>query len=164
MKKHLVWMASASIFSALLTSPAYAQIDRPPQCTGYTSYYLLPNGNCLDLTSLTELGSLYGQIEALNREATPIIAREMGLRSENRLTFLTGQLVNQSSQSLWVNGATFTFTRRLEGQTVAYATVNVPVLQSVPPGGVGTVDALVEVRGYQTTAIRLDSVVAWEAR
>ncbi|MBD2156016.1 hypothetical protein [Leptolyngbya sp. FACHB-16] len=162
MKKHLVWVASASILSFLPAIPAHAQIDRPAQCEEYVSYYLLPNGNCLNLTVFTELGSLYGQLEDLNREATPITARNLRLYSENRLVFLSGQLINQSSRSLWVNSATFSFTRRVDGRTETYATVEVPVLQRIASGQTGDLDKLVDVRGYPTTTIRLMSVNAWE--
>lgn len=162
MKKHLVWIASASTLTTLFAVPVKAQIDRPPQCENYVSYYLLPSGNCMNLSSFTELGSLYGQLEALNREATPITASNLVLYSRNRLVFLGGQLRNQSSRSLWVNSATFSFTRRVEGRSETYATIEVPVVQQIAPGSVGNLDNLVDVRGYPTTTIRLISVDAWE--
>ena len=137
MNKRFVLTACLSSLAALVVVPALA--DRPPHSDEATPYLIA-------------------------QQTQPITFRNMALTSRNQMMFLTGQVVNRSSQPMWVNGATFRFTRRVDGRTVTYATVNVPVVQRVGANSTGAVDALVDVRNYQTTTIYVESVDAWASR
>lgn len=158
MKKHLVWIASASILAALFAVPVRAQSDRLPQCHDGFSGDLTAENNCSGIASSVGLASPYNQLEALNQHEFPIFARRIRFRNENQSLFLTGQLVNRSSEPIYVSSATFAFSRRVDDLSETYATVEVPILQTIQPGQIGIVDGLVDIGVYETTTARLVSV------
>lgn len=142
--KRIFQSLAISILCAFGVTPtAVAQIPEftPEQCQGYVSYYLLPSGQCVNLTAFTELGNALEALAAAEREVDPIVAENFRLRrSAGDFYYLTGELRNQSTRTLWVNRATFRFRRRLDGQIVDTGLEQVAVVTEAAPGAAISID------------------------
>lgn len=145
----------------LTAAASLAQIT-PPQCDGYTSYWLTSSGECVGLDSFTRLGNIQQRIEGLERQITPIIGQNLNLRRESvagiNSVYIEASLVNQSSESQRVYLAHFGIFRQVDGRTVREGSQSVGIGQDVAPGQAIPVDAI-SYRVYPPNSyLRLESV------